>query len=427
MGAESIDVVTLRRDTGVEIAPVSRESATPTWWVATALLVVMAAVFLVTLSYEQSVAWLPPVRAFAEAALVGALADWFAVTALFRHPLGLPIPHTAIIPRNKARIGKSIGSFVQNNFLSRSVLEGEALNISGMIARWLEQPSNRKLVTGRVREFVPSILEAVQDDEVRHFIDRQVEDVIRRVDICRVAGKLLRLFTANEMHEVVFEEFVGQGRGFFRANQDWFRQQLHNATPWFVPEFVDRRIFEAIAARTDKTLAEAMADRNHELRKRVHQAVESFIERLEHGEEFQRRGEELRELLLKNELFRGYLNSLRDAVIADMRADLQREDSQIAGVIERIMEQFVTAMASSPELPEKINKVLAQVILAVVGERSTHVADLISRTVDSWDTTTVVSKFEEQVGRDLQYIRINGTLVGGLVGLLLYYLSGVVR
>ncbi len=399
---------------------VAPRSAGAPWWVATGLLALMTVVFVGASALHWHTGWQGAVRAFAEAAMVGALADWFAVTALFRRPLGLPIPHTAIVPANKARIGRSLGLFVQRNFLSEHALEGELVNISGGIARWLAVEENRNRVTRRVRELVPQVLQTLDEREVRRFIDTQVEDFVSRIDFARAGGKVLRMLTANGMHETLIDELVQQSQLFFRANKDWFRSQLREASPWFIPEFVDRRIFESIVSRTEDTLSSAIKDRNHELRLRIHSALVVFIERLEHSSEAQEKGNQLRALLLGSEIFRTYVSTVRDSIVAEIQSDIRREDSTLVQSLDRALSTLVVSMSASPELQTKLNRLIRGVLRAVVGDKSNHVANLIARTIDSWDTTTLVSKLEEQVGYDLQYIRINGTVVGGLVGVLLY-------
>ncbi len=406
-------------------AQLQSDASRKTWWIATGLLIFMALLFLATHLWRVEAGWVGAVRAFSEAAMVGALADWFAVTALFRYPLGIPIPHTAIIPSNKSRIGRSLGQFVQSNFLSQKALEGEVVNISGAVARWLSEPSNRKRILRRVRVLVPRLLENVEEGELRAFLDKQVEEILSRVDLAKTSGRLLRLLTSNDMHEVVLDEVVRQTRSFFRANQDWFRAQLREASPWFVPDFVDKRIFESILNKTEDTLGKALTDRNHELRRRVHGAMRDFIVKLEISPEAQRKGEEIRKMLLSNEVFRGYINSLRDAFVEEIKADISSDRSHVADAIERVLANFVTTMSASEELQQRLNRGIRGVLNILAGEQSGHVADLISRTIDSWDSSTIVSKLEEQVGSDLQYIRINGTLVGGLVGLLLHVIQRV--
>lgn len=380
----------------------------------------MAALFVTCQLLMGTYPGLAPVRAFAEAALVGALADWFAVTALFRHPLGVPIPHTAIIPRNKSRIGRSLGLFVQRNFLTEKALEGESLNITGAIARWLETPANRQTITNRIATLLPKIISSLEEREVKAFVDNQVEEFIRRVDFAKTGAKLFRTLTANEMHEVMLDEMVENARGFFRSNKEWFRRELREASPWFVPDFVDKRIFNAIVDKTEDTLSKALADKNHELRRRLHGSVLIFIEKLETSEEFRVKGEKLKETLLSSEVFRGYISSLRDSFLHSIKSDAQSDASLLVATIDRILANFVSTMKASPALQHRMDSFMRGVLRAAFGEQSSHVADLIARTIEGWDTKTLVSKLEEQVGNDLQYIRINGTIVGGLVGLLLY-------
>ena len=390
------------------------------WWVATTLLFSMGVLFVVCQLLMETYPILAPVRAFAEAALVGALADWFAVTALFRHPLGLPIPHTAIIPRNKSRIGRSLGLFVQRNFLTEKALEGESLNITGAIARWLETPAHRKTITNRIATLLPRIISSLEEREVKSFVDDQVEEFIRGVDFAKSGAKLFRTLTANEMHEVMLDEMVENARGFFRSNQEWFRRELRDASPWFVPDFVDKRIFNAIVDKTEDTFSKALSDKNHELRRRLHGSVLIFIEKLETSEEFRLKGEKLKETLLSSEVFRGYVSSLRDSFLQSIKNDAQSDTSLLVTTIDRILANFVSTMKASPALQHRMDSFMRGVLRAAFGEQSSHVADLIARTIEGWDTKTLVSKLEEQVGNDLQYIRINGTIVGGLVGLLLY-------
>ena len=399
-----------------------RNASTP-WWVATSLLLIMAVVFVAACILHWESGWQGGVRAFAEAAMVGALADWFAVTALFRRPLGLPIPHTAIIPANKGRIGRSLGLFVQKNFLSEQILGGEMVNISAVLARWLGIVENRARIVRRVRELIPQVLQTLNEDEIRHFVDRQAEDFISRIDFAKATGRILRLLTTNGMHEVLLDEIVQESHVFFRTNKEWLRNQLREASPWFIPEFVDRRIFDSIVARTEDTFGKAISDRKHELRLRLHSALIVFIEKLEHSEDLQTKAAAFRETLLASDVFRVYIRSVRDAVVQEIQGDIKRGDSTLVAAMERALAHMVISMSSSPQLQHKLNQLIRGVLRAVLGNQSTHVADLISRTIDAWDTNTLVSKLEEQVGYDLQYIRINGTLVGGLVGLMLYALG----
>jgi uncharacterized membrane-anchored protein YjiN (DUF445 family) len=390
------------------------------WWMATGLLMLMAVLFAVSTTMLWSFSWMGIVRAFSEAALVGALADWFAVTALFRRPLGLPIPHTGIVPRNKTRIGRSLGLFVQRNFLTEKVLDEHVVNISGTFARLLQNPASRQRVIARVRALVPQVLEVLRDVEIKKFLNGQIEDMIRDTDLARATARVLRALTANQMHETLLDEFLGQLQRFFRSNQLWFRQQLREASPWFVPEMVDRKIFDAIMRKTEQTLNDALSNRDHEFRKRLLDSAYGFMIKLETSPELRQRAESLKTLLLQSGTFREYVESIRDSVLAAVDADVQKRESVLVGALERVLQNLVDSLAASPKLQHKVNRFIRNMLSTLVGPESTYVADLIAKTIDGWDTKTLVSKLEEQVGADLQYIRINGTLVGGLVGLALY-------
>jgi len=387
---------------------------------ATGLMAIMAALFAVSTTLLATLPWMGVVRAFSEAALVGALADWFAVTALFRRPLGLPIPHTGIVPRNKARIGRSLGLFVQRNFLTEKVLDEHVVNISGSFARLLQNQVSRQRVIARVRALVPQVLEVLRDAEIKKFLNGQIEEMIRESDVAKTTARLLRMLTANQMHETLLDEFLGQLQRFFRSNQLWFRQQLREASPWFVPEMVDRKIFDAIMRKTEQTLNDALSNRDHEFRKRLLDSAYGFMVKLETSPELQQRAESLKTLLLESGTFREYVESIREGILAAIDADVEKRESVLLGALERVLQNLVDSLAASPKLQHKVNRFIRNILSTLVGPESTYVADLIAKTIDGWDTKTLVSKLEEQVGADLQYIRINGTLVGGLVGLALY-------
>jgi len=394
--------------------------ASRVWWMATGLLIIMAVLFVGSTTMLSAYPWMGVVRAFSEAALVGALADWFAVTALFRRPLGLPIPHTGIVPRNKTRIGRSLGLFVQRNFLTEKVLDEHVVNISGTFARLLQNSASRQRVIARVRALVPQVLEVLRDAEIKKFLNGQIEDMIRDTDLARATARVLRALTANQMHETLLDEFLGQLQRFFRSNQLWFRQQLREASPWFVPEMVDRKIFDSIMRKTEETLNEALSNRDHEFRKRLLDSAYGFMVKLGTSPDLRQRAESLKTLLLQSDTFRQYVESIRESVLAAIDADVEKRESVLVGALERVLQNLVDSLAASPKLQHKVNRFIRNMLSTLVGPESTYVADLIAKTIDGWDTKTLVSKLEEQVGADLQYIRINGTLVGGLVGLALY-------
>ncbi len=390
------------------------------WWIATLLFVAMTAVFVIATVFQELSPAMPFVQAFAEAAMIGALADWFAVVALFRRPLGLPIPHTGIISRNKSRIGRSIGLFVQKNFLTQEVLEDEAVNISGAVGRFLQSKANRSRVLSRVRLLLPRIVSVLNDEDVKDFLSKEIELAVQKMDAPKIVAKTLRGLTSNQLHESILDEVLLQLQMGFRANQLWFRQQLREASPWFIPEFVDSKIYDAIVAKAETTLSQALANKDHEFRRRLVRSVFSCVVRLETSEELQHKLQMGKQALLDSDVFRQYVAALRNSMLQTLERDVASQESVIISAVERVLEDLMETLSSSPQFQRKCNRIVRNILSALVGQDSSLVADLISRTVDGWDVQTFSKKLEEQVGADLQFIRINGTLVGGTAGVALY-------
>lgn len=359
--------------------------------------------------------------------MVGALADWFAVTALFRHPLGIPIPHTAIVPANQARIGKNLGQFIEQNFLVDEVIQRDDFNIAGSAAAWLDVEDNRRFLVTRVQALLPQFAAAFEDRDISSLVRESLVEEIRKVDLAPAAGKVLSALTAGDAHEILLDEAVKLSREFFRRQSPWIREKLGEVSPWFVPDFVDHKIFASMMGKAEETFTAALTDRNHELRLKVHEAMNEFIDKLQTSDEYIERGRHIREILLTNETFLSYLSVLRSKIVAALREDLERPDSRIARALESALLGLARLLAEDPAFRDRANRAVKQAVSAVIGAHRHDISETIARTVQSWNSNTLVQRLEEQVGKDLQYIRINGTLVGGLVGLVIYALSKLVQ
>lgn len=389
------------------------------------LLLLMTAVFIAARLGESSLPWLGYIRAFAEAAMVGALADWFAVTALFRHPLGIPIPHTAIIPRNKDRIGESLGTFVQSNFLSPEVLSEKiaAWNIAGKISQWLADDTNSTMLADKVAGAIPDILNALKDEDVNHFIENNITSRIRAIEIAPLAGNILTTLTADNKHQELFDAALRMGAELLDNNRQFIREKIREESPWYVPEFVDNKVYEKIITKAEQTLMEVNANPQHELRRKFHIATQEFIEKLRTSPEYKERGEQLKEELLNHPIVRQYFSRVWTDIKNRILEDVNNPDSAIRAQIQKTVAGFGRALANDEAMRDKINTWIREAALTAVSSRRAEIAALISDTVRRWDADTVTRKMELQVGKDLQYIRINGTVVGGLVGLLIHLLS----
>lgn len=366
-------------------------------------------------------------RAFSEAAMVGALADWFAVSALFRHPLGIPIPHTAIIPNNQGRIGRNLGQFIEQNFLVDEVLQKDDFRLAGTAAEWLSLEENRRFLVGRLQAVLPQFATAFEDRDISSLVRESLVDELRKINVAEVTGRVLSALTAGDAHEVILDEVVKVSREFFRRQAPWIRGKVSEVSPWFVPDFVDQKIFSALVDKAEETFTEALNDRDHALRRKIHEAMAEFIEDLKSSADFHERGAHIREILLTNETFLKYISSIRGKIVAALKTDLSRPDSRIARALDSALLSLAQLLLEDEAFRDKANRAVKQAIAAVIGAHRKDISDTIARTVQSWNTPTLVNRLEEQFGKDLQYIRINGTLVGGLVGLVIYALTKFVQ
>ena len=401
-----------------------RRLATMKCW-ATGLLVFAAAVFVVATMLQPQYPWLGYVRATAEAAMVGAVADWFAVTALFRHPLGIPIPHTAIIPTRKERIGRSLGNFVQTNFLSPAVISARLrdADIARRIAAWLADPAHGDAVGKHVTAVVGGVVEVLRDEEVQEMIEESLISRVRATQVAPLTGRLLAVVTAENRHQELFDSAIRVVQRGVEENRDLIRDRIGQETPWWVPSSVDEQIYRRVAGGIEKTLEEVAADPSHPMRERFNEAVAEFVERLKSSPEMIARGEALKEDLLAHPRVREY----SAGIWADIKAALLRNSADPESSFRRRVGQAATRFGASlqgdDELLDKVNGWVEQAVLYLVEQYRHEASALIESTVAAWDPEDTTRKIELQIGRDLQFIRINGTLVGGLVGLLIYIVS----
>ena len=249
---------------------------------ATGLLIGASVVFVIAAVLERRYPWLGFVRATAEAAMVGGLADWFAITALFRHPLGIPIPHTAIIPHRKDRIGRSLGGFVQNNFLSREVIAARLYNlrVAERIARWISDQNNSGRIARHVASGLAGTAQVLRDDDVQAMIDRALVTRVRKTQVAPVLGNLLSLVTADNRHQELLDEALRLVSEAVSRNEELIRQRIREESPWWIPEMVDDRIHDKVVMAIDNTLRQVAADPAHPLRERFDRALHTFIEKL---------------------------------------------------------------------------------------------------------------------------------------------------
>ncbi len=395
---------------------------------ALALLFAAAILYVVARSFEEGGNAWGYVRAFAEAAMVGALADWFAVTALFRHPLGIPIPHTAIIPSRKDEIGRSLGEFVETNFMSPEILHERlaGIGVGARLGDWLSAPANATRASIAVSDVVRGAIEVLDDVQVQAAIERIVENKIRSTAVSPLVAKTIDIAIEGGHHERLLDSIFISLEGFLDDNRVTFRERLEEESPWWVPDTIDDKIFAKIYDGVTRFLRDVGADRNHEIRKSIEVRVESFAERMRSDPDLVAKGEQLKEELLAHPDFRAWIESLwREAKLSLIDA-ASRPDSELNSRIASSLQSLGKRLQGEPELRVKVDVWVARALGHIVENYRSEVSKLIESTVARWDGESTSRKMELQVGRDLQFIRINGTIVGGLAGIIIHTVGELV-
>jgi uncharacterized membrane-anchored protein YjiN (DUF445 family) len=392
---------------------------------ATGMLALAAAVFGAATVFEGQDPWLGYVRATAEASLVGGLADWFAVTALFRHPLGLPIPHTAIVATRKERIGRILGTFVQNHFLSREVLATNlrAARPAERAARWLSDPAHSRRVARQVASGLAKTLEHLPDDEVRQLVHQVLNARLRSLRVAPALGKTLALVLADDRHQGLLNEAVRLAAGAVRDNRDMIRDKVRAESPWWVPGVVDDQIYQRIIGTVESLLRDIGARPDHPLRGAFDRALRDFVDRLQHAPEVIAKAEAIKEEWLADPAIADLSARLWDATRRAIVSYATGADGAAPGPLERGLSEFGAALLTNEALLAEIDDLMIDLAATVVERYRQEIGDLIAQTVAGWDPQATSRRFELAVGRDLQFVRINGTLVGGLVGLGIYAVS----
>jgi uncharacterized membrane-anchored protein YjiN (DUF445 family) len=394
---------------------------------ATGLLVAATIIFVVAHFFERQYPWVGYIRATAEAAMVGGLADWFAVTALFRHPLGIPIPHTAIIPSKKDRVARTLGAFVQRNFLTREVIENRlhGLRIGERMATWISQPENARRIARQTAAALAAGAQVLRDEDVQAVIDHSIEQRIRQARIAPIAGRLLSVVTEGNRHQELLDEAIVLIARSVEQNRDLIRERVQRESPWWVPSAVDEKIYRKIVASIERKLVEVRDDPDHPLRARFDQALRGFIDNLQHTTDTAARAEALKAELLDTDAVRRFSASLwTDAKAALIRMAENSEAAQReGGMMERALTTFGRTMLDDPGLLQRVDAFVTDIAAFLVERYQDDVAGLITHTVQNWDPEVTTYRIELAIGRDLQFIRINGTIVGGLVGVIIHAAS----
>jgi uncharacterized membrane-anchored protein YjiN (DUF445 family) len=378
--------------------------------------------FVLARIFEDDYGWLGYFRAGCEAAMIGALADWFAVTALFRHPLGLPIPHTAIVAERKNEIGKGLGEFVESNFLTSEVLGPKiaAIEPAQRLSRWLVQPKNTETVTQRISQAATQVLGSIDDDEVTTFLEGRISALVTKFPPARSLARILRNAGANGRRTQIVDGALRRAHDALWDNRDSIAHQFISESPWWVPNSVDQRMFDRLFTGITTTLGAMRADQNHELRLALERRIDRYIVELETSEVLALKIDDGVREALNHEALRSTIGGWWVDTKMQLEAELADPRSTIFQRIAATVQQQATGILADEPRAQRYNDGVQRFVVGAVSSYGHELSGLISSTVERWDTEETVTRIEQQIGRDLQFIRINGTIVGGLVGVLLH-------
>ncbi|WP_421997572.1 DUF445 domain-containing protein [Reyranella sp.] len=395
---------------------------------ATGLLILTAGLFVVARHFEPlHWAW-GYVAAFAAAATVGGLADWYAVVALFRRPLGLPIPHTAIVPRNHLRIADTLGEFIETNFLAPEPVEARLRDVdfAALVADWLSERARAAALADFALQLLPQALAAIEQSGLKRFVGQGIMGELERVELAPLAASLLSAITEKGRHQRLLDELLGALDKVLadEATLAALREKIRKELPALFNLYrADAYLLRKIVASTSAFIQEARADPGHPLRGEFDRFVAGYIEQLRSSESFARRAQNLkRDLLARPELAalaEGAWESLRAFIEQDVAAD----DGQVRRELVSMLVAIGGQLQRDPAIRAEINRGMVRVLGEFVQRQKSGVGRFIADQVKSWDMSVLISRIELTAGPDLQYIRFNGTLIGGLAGLALHALE----
>ncbi|MDP3967511.1 MAG: DUF445 domain-containing protein [Nocardioides sp.] len=390
--------------------------------VASSLLFIAAAVYVLTHGEDGALGY---VNAAAEASMVGAIADWFAVTAIFRHPLGIPIPHTALIPRKKQMLGRSLEEFVGENFLHEDVIR-ERLGHTGVtlrVGQWLQEEEHARRVVDESASLLHLALTKIRDADVRALVEEALLPRLREEPISPVAGSLLAEVVRDGAHHGLVDLVLEEGHRWLVGNADTFTEVVGERAPWWAPARVNEAVTTRLHVEAVRWLDDIRSDPDHGARRALDSLLAQLAEDLLHDEDTQERAERLKDRMLAQpalvesgmSLWNGFRRALRDSLEDPAGPVRTRALAEVQALGERLVRD--------EPLRARLDQRAADLVVFGIERYGSELTAVITTTVERWDGREAARKIELHVGRDLQFIRINGTLVGGLVGLVIHAVS----
>ena len=392
---------------------------------ATGLLVAAAVVFVVTRSVEDDASWVGAIRATAEAAMVGALADWFAVTALFKHPLGIPIPHTAIIKRKKDQLGEGLGAFVRENFMSPEVVETKLRDaeVAGRLGKWLSDPAHAERVAAEASTVLRVMVEMLRDEDVQAVLDRMIVKRIAEPQWGPPIGRVLSTLLQEGRQEALLQLLADRAFQWSLNAGEVIERVIERDSPTWSPRWVDHLVGDRIHRELMDFTDKVRRNPDHELRRSATRFLFEFAEDLQHDEDTIGKAENVKnQIMAREEVARAAETAWNTA----KRIFLESVDDPSSALRTRIADSAVhigESLRDDADLRDKVDNWITRAAQHLVSQYGAEITTIITDTIERWDAEEASSRIELHVGRDLQFIRINGTVVGALAGLAIYSIA----
>jgi uncharacterized membrane-anchored protein YjiN (DUF445 family) len=392
---------------------------------AVSLLALAAVVYLVTLHQDGFLGF---VNAGAEASMVGAIADWFAVTALFKHPLGLPVPHTALVPKRKDELGRSLEEFVGENCLQEEIIRERVASatISLRVGQWLTEPPNARRVVDEVSEVAAPGIGKVRDEQVAELVTEALLPRFREEPISPLAGGLLAEVVRDGAHQTVVDLVLDELHRWLTEHPDTFAEVLEERAPWWAPPRLNEAVTRRLHTELLEWLSEIRADPAHQARQALDSMLGQLADDLQHDPETQERTERLKNRLLEHPQLVASSIALWNALRRALQSSLVDPDSAVRRRLMAELNAFGLRLRDDADLRARLDGTASDVAVFAVARYGAELTAVITHTIERWDGKEAARRIELHVGRDLQFIRINGTIVGGLVGLLIHTVAVVV-
>jgi uncharacterized membrane-anchored protein YjiN (DUF445 family) len=360
---------------------------------------------------------------------VGGLADWFAVVALFRHPLGLPIPHTAIITERKAQFAETLGEFIQTSFLTPDTVAERvrAAQVGDRLARWLVEPANADKVAGHVLGGAVQVVDLLEDDAVHDVLERMVRERLSEASLVPMAGRALAALTREGRHEEAVDAGITGLSRFLDEHRLELMERFRDHSPWWLPGAVEDRIFERLLDGVRAVLDDMANDRGHGMRQQLNARILLFIDELQTSPTLRAKGEQLTHDLLERPELRGWVTSVWTELKATLRAEAADPSSDLHHQVAAAVTSTGQRLLTEPALAGKVDDTAEAAARYVVEQFGGEITSLVSTTIARWDGEETSQRLELLLGPDLQFIRINGTVVGGVAGLGLHAIAQLLR